>query len=145
MGYNPDENGDDLIGVNDLQGLLALYGQPFNNGDSIVTLSVNFPADYDEWLITTSWAIVEIPDSLDIIYLHQEEDFGVSFYLPQGAGYKSLQFFCSCDPVGAYQIPIAFSNPNGGTLIQESLRCQKPTYFHFLRGENGVWYRTRID
>ena len=143
MGYNPDVNGDEFIGVDDVMGTLALYDNAFDNGDSIVTLSINFPDDYDEWLINGNGANVEIPDSLDIIYLHQEEDTEVRFYLPQGTGYKDLQFFCSCYPVAAYEITITFSGP--GTLLQESLRCQKPTYFRFLRGENGVWYRTRID
>ena len=139
MGYNPDVNGDEFIGVDDVMGTLALYDNAFDNGDSIATLSINFPADYDVW----PNAIVGIPDSLDIIYLHQEEDVGVDVTLPQGTGYKNLQFFCSCNASAAYQITITFSGP--GTLLQESLRCQKPTYFRFLRGENGVWYRTRID
>ena len=42
MGYNPDENSDGLIGVGDLQGLLALYGSSFNNHDSIVVASIEF-------------------------------------------------------------------------------------------------------
>ena len=34
--YNPDENGDGLIGLADLQGLLALYGLQMNSDSVIV-------------------------------------------------------------------------------------------------------------
>ena len=38
--YNPDENGDGLIGVADLQGLLALYGLQINS-DSVVVYNLS--------------------------------------------------------------------------------------------------------
>lgn len=51
--YNPDENGDGLIGVVDLQGLLANYGNDFlpDMTDSIVIYDMQPEIDafWDEW------------------------------------------------------------------------------------------------
>ena len=75
--YNPDENSDGFISVVDLQGLLALYGNPFFSPDSleIVTLQldstngVNYP--FIEGFVygdQSTWVIPEIPEEADIVY-----------------------------------------------------------------------------
>lgn len=100
MGYNPDANGDALIGVSDLSGLLALYGQPFNNGDSIVVATVQVSGDNQGWPSNGSHEALVLPDA-DVIYLDVEAyDTGFdgiySTYnvfkmkLPDGVGFKTL-------------------------------------------------------
>ena len=98
MGYNPDENSDGLIGVGDLQGLLALYGSAFENADSITVATVQLNGDNSCW--TSPGQEFILPDA-DIIYLDVEGyDSGQSglystyncfkMKLPQGVGFKTI-------------------------------------------------------
>ena len=142
-GYNPDENGDNLIGVNDLQGLLALYGNAFDNGDSTISVfeAISTPSD-----------TVEIDENTDLVYittdLEDNDEFTV--LLPQGGvGFKYMMVFIN-----------NVSNASGSTvyvrMIHENPLCvpsgfceraflgvngYDPECFVFVRGEDGVWYR----
>ena len=92
--YNPDANGDSFIGVDDVMGTLALFNSPFNNGDSLNTLIIEFyqgvqihthssgvvdtlmcyGSGYDidsiscQGLSPFSWPI-PIPEGIDILYI----------------------------------------------------------------------------
>lgn len=71
--YNPDENSDGLIGVVDLQGLLANYGSDWNP-DSLVIygLSELIEPEFCIWpgnintCAAQDWRIV--PDDADVVY-----------------------------------------------------------------------------
>lgn len=147
MGYNPDENGDDLIGVNDLQVLLALYGQPFDNGDSVVVTSMTFPEDYGDVFggnnYEEPWIFVS--EETDILYLHQTEDQQVGLWLPQGSGFKVLQLFFSSE-VYNWGVRIFLDNTinsdmysaHGGVI---NVQPHNPFYYTLIRGQNGKWYQ----
>ncbi len=67
MGYNPDENGDAFISVTDLQGMLALYGNAFDNGDSTDIFVVDFVGQEDSTFV--------IPETTDICYFEWLPEF----------------------------------------------------------------------
>ena len=92
MGYNPDVNGDEFIGVDDVMGTLALYDSPFDNGDSVQTLSLVF--SQVELMILGEGDSpdnrIEIPEGVDVLYLDAIDVDAVHFTLPQAVGFKSL-------------------------------------------------------
>ena len=98
MGYNPDVNGDEFIGEDDVMGTLALYDNAFDNGDSTVVATVELNGDNSCWPSPGEQYI--LPDA-DVIYLDVTGyDSGAdglnSTYncfkmkLPQGSGFKTL-------------------------------------------------------
>ena len=100
MGYNPDVNGDEFIGVDDVMGTLALYNSIFDNGDSTVVATVQVSGDNQGWPSTGSHEALVLPDA-DVIYLDVEaydtgNDGNYSTYnvfkmkLPDGVGFKTL-------------------------------------------------------
>ena len=145
MGYNPDANGDSFIGVDDLTGMLSLYGTAFQSGDSLTTESWVFPED------NGPYTDIEIPEHIDVLYVHQQEDQQIKFFMPLGTGYKVLQVFLSCE--GFYQWEVEFYNTpynngdyDGGTYMfdgSQQVRSKSPRLLTFIRGINGVWYSSR--
>ena len=117
--YNPDANGDSFIGVDDVIGTLALYGNAFETGDSLVTMRAEFYLCYYVLSIgTTSDTIytesqdpsscwqgpfsnpIPIPESVDILItdINIDAETGnafesIIFALPEGTGWKTLQVF----------------------------------------------------
>lgn len=142
MGYNPDANGDEFIGVDDVMGTLALYNNAFDNGDSIVVTSLTFPDDYgDEYGGQPS---IYLDEETDFVYLHQTESQGVRFYLPQGSGFKVMQLFFSYDNEqggawypSVYQAEDSDSDIYGSELL---ISQATPTHLILIRGHNGKWY-----
>ena len=74
-GWNPDANGDDLIGASDLQSFLTVYNQPWDYESQTVvsyeslasdTAFRIFPAPYEYLNDTTTYAF--LPDSVDLVY-----------------------------------------------------------------------------
>ena len=77
--YNPDENGDGLIGVVDLQGLLALYGVELDSYPSVLIVDsledqqLTWETVYEvspTYLVGNNYIDMNISDSLDAIFLH---------------------------------------------------------------------------
>ena len=145
MGYNPDANGDSFIGVDDLTGMLALYGNAFQNDDTLNIKTIEFPEEYDLYPLNQFLGYT-ISEDWDILYLNQKEDEGVSLYLPSGTGYKVVQVFVSCENFA--QMPIWFLPPNGTPTIfggSMNVICGSPRVFTFIRGHNGKWYSQDTD
>jgi len=143
MGYNPDENGDALIGVNDLQGLLSLYGQPFDNGDSVVVTTLTFPDDYgDDYAENGQVPVLYIEEDTDFLYIHQTEDQEVFFYLPQGPGFKVLQVFISTE-IENFATMFFLTNESASFAYGSGFHVQpyQPLHMAFIRGHNGTWYQ----
>ena len=148
MGYNPDENGDAFISVTDLQGMLALYGNAFDNGDSLVISSINFPEDYQPWDGVDPTGYDHRPyfidEQTDILYVHQVEDQGCRFYLPQGPGYRVVQIFLSCSEFAQWDVRVCGTNEisslmyGGNIVVGEN----KPVVLTLVRGHNGIWYQS---
>ena len=42
MGYNPDSNSDSFVGIDDLMAVLSLYGTPYDSGDSVEVVTLDF-------------------------------------------------------------------------------------------------------
>ena len=61
--YNPDENGDGLIGVADLQGLLA-YGSEFSS--AILSDNGNIAVVEVAWAVNTTVAVPIVPHFRDL-------------------------------------------------------------------------------
>ena len=157
MGYNPDENSDGLIGVADLQGLLALYGNVYDNGDSL-NVEIVDPFLWVSWQDTGqggqgSFAVPEGTDVLYIDFLHVPVDvFNVNVLLPQETGFKTLLvFWDTWDTVGgSHRLRFFDGDPDvfGNTVSI----CDKPggnasnatarRSFFFIHGHDGKWYPT---
>lgn len=67
MEYNPDANDDEFIGVDDVIGILALYDNAFDNGDSTEIFVVDFVGQEDSTFV--------IPESADICYFEWLPEF----------------------------------------------------------------------
>ena len=61
--WNPDENGDQLVGSSDLISLLTVYGQNFPG--SMPT--IGYFTDLDSVGVLSGYPIVCVPDSIDIV------------------------------------------------------------------------------
>ena len=149
MGYNPDENSDGLIGAGDLHGLLALYGNNFDNGDSTAIEHMTFSFE-DQALGGSGYSLSQdgcclrsISESTDIVYLHNV-DFCDNIFveLPVADSFKTLLVLCSTD------VP-CFSQFQFYESGFEKALCNPATnnseYFIFLRGHNGKWYRPEVN
>ena len=143
MGYNPDVNGDELIGVEDLMGTLSLYGNPFDNGDSVIVQIINFPEEIGVYGDENCGvgACVGLDELWDIVYFSTTTDEYVLFELPGGIGYKAVQVFVDCD--GFVQFSVSFLDPESDGLWlagPANVICDRPRVFTFIRGHNGMWY-----
>ena len=148
MGYNPDANSDGFIGVDDVLETLVLFGNAFENGDSLVVTSWSFPDDYPTPLtleeeLSGDPVTVFIPEATDLLYIDQTVDKKVEFYLPEGEGFHVLQVFFSCD--GFNNWPVDFLVEYGAdyrllTGGHQYIYCDRPRTFTFIRGYDGRWY-----
>ena len=135
--YNPDENGDGLIGVVDLQGLLANYGNEFSgaviseDGESAITFIGNMA--YPQCAqackeLPGKWAVPDVED-LGLVWddIHPGNDVGIrqtpqtpTFWIryrpvngeTQGISDSRQDYRCYC---AAKQIPrVEYSYCSGG-------------------------------
>ena len=74
--YNPDSNGDDLIGVSDLQSILTLYGLDWNADTIVVMRAEEIPMDS----LGCCWFTQVIPDSIDVVLPPLPSSYGSNFY-----------------------------------------------------------------
>lgn len=137
MGYNPDANGDSFIGVDDVMGTLALYGNTFDNGDSLVIKSINYPEVAPEY--TAAGVDIAIQEDWDLLYLSNSYTSVLDISLPEGNGFKVLQLFVSGDSESTLDFEVNFHT------LQTSLHGR--FYYHghplsatLIRGHDGVWY-----
>ena len=145
-GYNPDQNGDAFISVTDLQGMLALFGNAFDSGDSLVISSLNFPADYPETYGGSGSPLIQIDEATDFLYMHQTEDQAVEFQLPQGPGFKVIQVFMSSE-VWNFGVRFFLGETNNSDAFGGFANVQppRPMSMTFIRGHNGIWYQPGRD
>ena len=129
MPYNPDSNGDDLIGATDLISVLGLYNTLMV--DSSLTCDYN-GTDFEEWFT----GLYDQSNILDSVY--------VEYLLIDSV----LTYFAGCpDPIyvetvleRSYMIPIQYSNFNGpehtvqGQLYYLGLNRSFVTFFSPLSG-----------
>ena len=95
MGYNPDSNGDEFIGVDDLTGMLALFGNTFLTSDSLGSMVFDWEENQNDTLL--------IPEDVSILYLQDTDpylDVTQSEFpryrhacLPTGTSWKALIVF----------------------------------------------------
>ena len=142
MGYNPDVNGDEFIGVDDVMGTLALYNNTFASGDSLVISSLNFPTDYPESYTGSGSPTIEIDEATDFQYVHQTETQLVYFQLPQGPGFKVVQVFLSCN--NYFQVSFYLQEDDDATNLY-LVNGPRPVSLTFIRGHNGTWYQPGGD
>ena len=75
--YNPDENGDGLIGVVDLQGLLSFYGLVWDEGSMVSAIGPEleiFPNE--EVPVPDYWTFFLVPNEVDLVEPATSTDFG---------------------------------------------------------------------
>ena len=91
--YNPDENGDGLIGVTDLQGVLSLYGLNWEEGSMVSAVGPElevFPNDFEE-----SWQFFLVPNEVDLIEpptAHNVGNYQVRWLIPQDREHPLIVF-----------------------------------------------------
>lgn len=141
MGYNPDANGDSFIGVDDVMGTLALYGNTFDNGDSLVIKYINYPEVAPEY--TAAGIDIAIQEDWDLLYLSNYSTNVLDISLPEGSGFKVLQLFVK----GASPSLDYFSNYiySGSQLQLVSpdpfyVSNEHPLSITLIRGHDGIWY-----
>ena len=129
--YNPDSDGDGVIGSSDLMGLLTTFGNPFCGYDS---LNVQ----------TVSDTSAVIDEDTDIIFVEAFDDYTVrNLHLPMGEGTKVLILFqgrrtptptqtAPSYNVEFFENDIKFSQINGGSLVMNLVRF------------NGTWYNSSV-
>ena len=102
--YNPDANGDAFIGVDDVMGTLALFGNAFQNSDSL-NIVVADPDMWNTWQDTGqgSNGQLEVPIGTDLIYLkfgaYPNDAFETRLTLPNEIGFKVLTVFWDATPI----------------------------------------------
>ena len=90
IGYNPDSNNDGFVGSEDLMGLLSLYGTPFDNGDSVDIVTLDFTGFENDTL--------SVPENADVVYLLSGDSTSTPsnerhVLLPSNTSWKSLVLF----------------------------------------------------
>ena len=134
MGYNPDENSDGLIGVGDLQGLLALYGNAFDNGDSLTVVST------PDNLWQDGLGTFVIPNGTDIVYLNYEVPVAwtsAAIELPETTGFSTLMVFT--DPILWKNHFLSFYY-QGDNQETHRYNRNRSKCFVWIHGHNGKWY-----
>ena len=136
MGYNPDANGDEFIGVDDIIGALALFGNPFYNGDSLEIEQLSFS--------TYQASHFQIPNQTDVLYIDFESPnwsvAPMNFALPQGEGFKSLLIFMSTDVPLGQGTHWQFFDVDGQSIYSWESWGQSRGFAFLIRGTNGKWY-----
>lgn len=144
MGYNPDVNGDEFIGVDDVMGTLALYDNAFDNGDSIVSVFETVTVPYDT---------IVVDDNTDLLYINASLDDGNEFMvlLPNGGvGFKTLAIFIRNTGESFSGATVGVRMHQQNELCDPSGFCERayllvnaydPECFMLIRGEDGTWYR----
>jgi hypothetical protein len=139
MGYNPDVNGDEFIGVDDVMGTLALYDNAFDNGDSVVTVFADLTDPLDTLFI---------PANTDMVYINADGPENPHFLieLPSGTGFKTLVVMAkNTTEISGSTASIRFIEPcdygDGFCTVQWIYVTEyKPLYTFLIRGLDGVWY-----
>ena len=134
MGYNPDVNGDEFIGVDDVMGTLALYSSVFDNGDSLDVYTT------PDSLWADGFETLHIPDGTDIVYLNYEvpvQGAEATIELPEATGFSALMVFT--DPVEWKSHALTFFYQGDG---QEShhYASNRKKCFIWIHGHNDKWY-----
>ena len=126
--YNPDADGNGVIGSSDLMGLLTTFGNPFCGYDSLNVQT-----------ITGAGALIS--ENTDIINIGGEADQWLGVSLPSGLETKVLIVFVRpfldgcCDPRG-----LAFSyEEGGGYQYAFSHFAYRNSIFNLVRF-NGEWF-----
>lgn len=142
MGYNPDVNGDSNIGVTDLQGVLSLYEQPFNSGDSIVAYVANIADPLDT---------LSIIENTGVLYIVADGPENAEFVidLPSGSGFKSLLVLMrNVTMIAGSAAYLRFigqgdcNSPDGYCGISfQTVSSNESLHKIFIRGQDGFWYR----
>ena len=136
MGYNPDVNGDEFIGVDDVMGTLALFGNTFNNGDSLEIEHLTFS--------TFQASHFQIPNQTDVLYIDYESSnwsvAPMNFALPQGEGFKSLLIFMGSDVPSGQGTHWQFFNADGQSIYSWESLGQSRGFAFLIRGTDGKWY-----
>ena len=134
MGYNPDANGDSFIGVDDVMGTLALYGNTFDNGDSLVIKSINYPEVAPEY--TAAGVDIAIQEDWDLLYLSNSYTSVLDISLPEGSGFKVLQLFVTGEGLN---FTVNFHTLQAD-LDNRFVYAGFPQSATLIRSHDGVWY-----
>ena len=140
MGYNPDANGDSFIGVDDVMGTLSVYNSFFANNDSLELGFFEFPQDLNyQTSETDGVGDFSVGDSLDLVYLVQNDYSFVHIHLPSGNTWKVLQIFYRVEGISncTFQF-ISDTGPIGSNWSY--VNTDNPRYFTLIRGHDGHWY-----
>ena len=152
--YNPDANGDSFIGVDDVMGTLALFGNAFDNGDSLQTLTLEFSQAGLDAGGQGSWVNkYELPEGIDVLFVHGVDLNDVFFTLPQGGqGFHCLLIVGTTDVTSQQGTDFKFYTPptpafveNFGEYPNELLQMRAQewngAWQALLRSPSGQWIR----
>ena len=134
--YNPDANGDSFIGVDDVMGTLALYGNAFENSDS---LQIYYHEVEDQ-------SPYEIQPDTDILFVHATGGVGIyDLVLPEVIGWKTITVMMTHDSPALIQYQFFVSDPES-LNFEIALRLVNVTHaspksIRFTHAPNGTWYR----
>ena len=135
--YNPDSNSDNVIGVDDLMGLLPLYGGDFYpvTANAIVQ-EINVDLDFEG---IQSYQILEETDV--VVISHDSTDYSwcnthIELILPFNPSYKELTFMPQsssngvASPVSGFNCFPTFRYPNFHTVLEQGEETVNITTYH---------------
>lgn len=134
--YNPDANGDSFIGVDDVMGTLALYGNAFETSDSLQVVDIELGPE--------SWYNIE--PNTDILIVHPTGGGNQRYLvLPDAVGFKTITVMMTHDANTVMSYYIYVSDP-ASPNYSEPLRlvnvtASSPKSVRFTHAPNGTWYR----
>ena len=169
--YNPDVNGDQFIGVDDVMGTLALYNSPFSNPDSLTMEFHEFPAILDSDV--DGQVVIEViaTEDTDVIYATQTDGEAcpdwmsncsncyckqnhLNLILPEGDNWKVVQLFAKAGAQSRLSVKLLYPTPS--SCISDTCYSPYTTLFSnielinsssrfltMIRGHNGQWYYER--
>ena len=117
--YNPDANGDSFIGVDDVMGTLALFGNAFETSDSLQSLSLEFSQESIQSDGPGTWENpYQLPEGIDVLVVHSVDVEHVHLNLPSGTGFHSLLIMTTTENPGPSTTSFSFYGPANDDYVQ---------------------------
>ena len=143
--YNPDVNGDSFIGVDDVMGTLALFGNAFDNGDSLQTLTLQFSVldQSNAGLGYTPNEKFLIPLGVDILIVEGIDVSQVWLELPATTGFRSMLIMATTVNQNHTTFKFYRQGWDGSPVLKTHTTDYKGEWTALIHHPNGMWLTPR--
>ena len=137
MGYNPDSNNDAFVGIDDLMAVLSLYGTPYDSGDSVEVVTLDFTGFENDTL--------SAPEAADIVYLFSGDSL-TQYHdryvlLPSSQSWNSIVFF----GFSSFQEDAGFRLITNEPVIEQGTEEWPIREVAYLRAKNPEWSNSPME